>query len=82
MRNAWRLDALDKWRDRVDGELQQLRGEIQNMNTSEKIRAAVSDALGDHFAEERTLRLSAWQRFGAFAGGLLLVADLVRGIVG
>ena len=84
MRLAWRLDALDKWRDEVMAELATLRDDCDALAESDNIAAAVAAAIRrDPPDVSRTIAasLSGWQKWGAFAAGALLLADAVKGLL-
>lgn len=74
MRNAWRLDALDKWRETVDRDLAGCRKDLDGMLNAEAVAEAVVNAVR---ADRRNL-FSVPQKI---VGGLLAVAVAIGAIV-
>lgn len=85
MRLAWRLDALDKWREETDRQLAVLREAIDGMTEAQKIAEGVAARLTSTTAPpvqvKTGLSLTWYQRAGALIAGALILADAVRGLV-
>lgn len=81
LRLAWRVDSLDKWRERVESRLDACEMQQEQLVESQRIAEGVAAELERRGATSRELRLTWWQKVGGFAAGALLVADAVRGLV-
>ena len=84
LRLAWRVDALDKWREGIDHQLGVLREELDGMTEAQKIAEAVTAKLtsaADPVQVKTGLNLTWYQKAGAFLAGALILADAVRGLV-
>lgn len=84
LRLAWRVDALDKWRDSIDNQLAVLREEIDGVTEAQKIAEGVAARLTSTSAPVNVktgLSLTWYQRLGALIAGALILADAVRGLV-
>jgi hypothetical protein len=76
-RNAWRLDALDDWRRRVDDRLFAVERQMAELVKADEIAEAVAEKMSD----QQTIHLSRDQRrFAFFAGGATALGT-VSGIV-
>lgn len=76
-RIEWRIDALDKHRDRVDKRIGICEETIGSMAKAEEIAREVAKRVDG----SRALQLTFWQKVGAVAAGVLLVADSLQGLV-
>lgn len=84
MRLAWRLDALDRWRSEVEKELAVLSETVDELAEADRIAAAVAESIRKEppdVGRAMTAGLNRWQRWGAFVGGALLLADAVKGLL-
>jgi hypothetical protein len=82
LRLAWRVDALDKWRERVEHRLDSIEAATDAVIESQKIAAGVAAELARRGVGPSTLSLTWWQKLGGAVAGALLVADALRGLVG
>lgn len=81
LRLAWRVDALDKWRERVDTRLDSCEEAQDKMIETQKIAAGVAKELERRGVGSSTLQLSLWQKLGGAVAGALVVADALRGLI-
>lgn len=93
LRIAWRLDALDKWREQVDGRMVEFERGLRRVVEADKIGAAVADAMTAKVTDDRSavlFGLTRRQVSVAFAGVLVaavlgaveLALQLVRTVTG
>lgn len=82
LRLAWRVDALDKWRERVESRLDACETAQEGLVESQKIAQGVAAELERRGVGPSTLSLTWWQKLGGAVAGALLVADALRGLVG
>lgn len=84
LRLAWRLDAIDRWREETVKQLAACEESIENLAESDRIAEAVAEAIRQEPPTPQRIAagLTTWQRLGAFAAGALVLADAVRGLVG
>lgn len=75
LRLAWRLDAIDEWRDKIDRRLGEHEAQLDHLMRADEI----ADAISERLKSERTMRLSWAQRVGAFLIGTAAVAANIRG---
>lgn len=68
-RLRWRLDALDKWRQEIDGRVAIMESKVNDLRFSD----AVAEALSAKLDQKRRLELTVWQKLGGGVFGLLLV---------
>lgn len=78
LRLAWRLDSLDKWRDRVDKRLDDLDAKVDGVVNAQTIAEAVTDEL----EKRKTFEWSTLSKLGATVAGLVVVAESVKGLLG
>lgn len=85
LRLAWRLDALDRWREETVKQLAACEESIENLAEADRIAEAVAEAIRQEPPTITPQRIAAglttWQRWGAFAAGALLLADAVKGLI-
>lgn len=77
LRLAWRLDALDKWREKVDDNLSELERGLRAIVDEDKIEKAVRTAVRN----ERTLGLTFVQKVAVGLVGAVSLADAIKGLV-
>lgn len=83
MRLAWRVDALDKWREEtVTPELALLDQRCDKLEGADEIAEAVAAAIREDPPTAQTMvaGLATWQKWGALITGALLMADAVKGL--
>lgn len=84
LRLAWRLDALDKWREQVVKQVAACEESIEGLAEADRIAAAVAEAIRHDpppVSTAITAGLTWWQRLGAFCAGALILAAAIRGLV-
>lgn len=74
-RHAFRLDALDEWRDTVDARLQRLDESVRNMVNAQEVADAVAARLG----ARKRLELTLWQKL---IGAVVVTATLYANLHG
>lgn len=88
VRLSWRVDSLDKWRDRVDKRLDAVEDGIDGLRKADEIAQAVADKLADPAPGQPKPTVNvggslSWpQKLGGIIVGGLVVADTVRGLFG
>lgn len=65
----WRIDALDKWRQEIDGRVAILESKVNDLRFAD----AVAQALSEKLDQRRRFELTVWQKLGGGVFGLLLV---------
>lgn len=65
----WRLDALDEWRQDIDGRVSVMESKVNDLRFSD----AVADALVQRMNAKRRLELTVMQKVGAGVFALVLV---------
>lgn len=70
LRLAWRLDSLDRWRERVDADLSEIGRKVDTVTRADEIAHAVAVALGD-----QRRRFWTWPK--ALLAGLGTISTLV-----
>lgn len=65
----WRIDALDKWRQEIDGRVAILESRVNDLRFAD----AVAQALSEKLDQKRRLQLTMWQKLGGGVFGVLLV---------
>lgn len=65
----WRIDALDKWRQEIDGRIAILESKVNDLRFAD----AVAQALSEKLDQKRRLQLTMWQKLGGGVFGVLLV---------
>lgn len=68
-RNEWRLDALDKWRDHIDGRISVMESKVNDLRFSD----AVAEALSQKLDARHQLQFTLLQKVGAGVFALVLV---------
>lgn len=77
LRIAWRLDAFDQWRTRIDLRFEALERELQRLVKADEIAEAVAAKM----KSERTLQLTFVQKTVALLVGAVAIADGIRGFL-
>lgn len=88
LRLAWRVDSLDKWRDKVDKRLDAVEEAVDSLKKADEIAQAVADKLADPDPgrPRPTVNVGGslnWpQKIGGLVVGGLIVVDALRGLLG
>lgn len=73
LRLAWRVDALDKWRETVDHRLAANEEGLRKVIQTDEIAEAVALRV----RQDRGIALTVGQKIGGFLLGFALVADVI-----
>lgn len=88
VRNSWRIDSLDRWRDKVEKRLDTIEEAVDGLKKADEIAQAVADKLADPSPGQPkpTVNVSGslnWpQKIGGLVVGGLIVVDALRGLLG
>ena len=76
-KSEWRLEALDRWRDRVEARMVELENRTAALARADEIATAVAQKVNG----TRSLQLSWLQKAGALVAGALFLAAQVKGLI-
>ena len=88
VRLAWRVDSLDKWRDRVEKRLDGVEEAVDGLKKADEIAQAVADKLANPTPDQPRPTVNVggslnWpQKIGGLVVGGLIVVDALRGLLG
>lgn len=76
----WRIDALDKWRQEIDGRVAILESKVNDLRFAD----AVAQALSEKLDQRRRFELTVWQKLGGglFAAALVVAPTLLAKLFG
>ena len=77
-RLTWRIDALDQWRQDLDGRVAVLESKVGNIVFDDKLAQELAKKLD----ERSTYSFALWQKVGAGLASLVIVAGELKTLLG
>lgn len=78
LRLAWRVDALDKWRERIDTFCTETTATLDSLTRADEI----ADAVASRMEKTHTLHLTLVQRVAALVVGVSTFAAALKVLIG
>lgn len=83
LRLAWRVDSLDRWRDKIDKRVDDCERGIEGLTKAQEIAEGVAEKLRETGVTVQAggLGLTWWQKLGGALMGAVVVIDAIRGLI-